>query len=379
MVSSVSHGRSEAGGERTSATKMNVLPKYISKEFIKLCIICMIIFVSLYLMIDFVQKIDNFIDANASKDIIIGYFLLKTPFIITQMIPVATLISVIILFSVMKRNNEIMALKACGIDILRLSQTVIILALFVSILSFLFSEFFVPYTSTRSNEIWDIEVEKQDPNRFYGSDQIWYRSDHSIYWIKHFDFEKKIMQKPTFYFFDEGFRLIKRIEGDRGVWVNSVWKIEKVLVHELQKDGGYELTKYNDLFLEIPETPDTFVRKIKKPEEMSFLQLKRYSERVQREGYDNTRYRVDMDTKLALPFICLALALFGIPIALDLKVGGIPLAISLGVGLSFLYMVIMSFSRYLGLSGILPPVLSAWIANAGFMLFGVYLILNMER
>lgn len=358
---------------------MNVLPKYISKEFIKLCILCMVVFVSLYLMIDFVQKIDNFIDANATKEIIIEYFLLKIPFIMTQMIPIATLISIIIIFSVMKKNNEMTALKACGIDILRFSQSIIILSLFVSLLSFLFSECIVPYTSTRSNEIWDIEVDKQDPNRFYGSDQIWYRSDHSIYWIKHFDFEKKIMQKPIFYFFDEGFRLIKRIDGDRGVWMNGVWEIENVLVHERQMDGGYELTKFDNLFLEIPETPDTFVRKIKKPEEMNFLQLKRYSDRVQREGYDNTRYRVDMNIKIALPFICLALALFGIPIALDLKVGGIPLAISIGVGLSFLYMVVMSFSRYLGLSGILPPFLSAWIANVSFMLFGVYFMLNMKR
>lgn len=358
---------------------MNQLSRYISKEFIKLCILCLFIFVSLYLMIDFIQKIDNFIEADASKNIILRYFLLKIPYITTQMIPIASLISIIIIFCVMKKNNEITALKACGIDLLKFSQTIIILSLFVSVISFLFSEFIVPFTSTRSNEIWDIEVEKQDPNRFYGSDQIWYKSGNSIYWIKHFDFDKKVMQEPTFYFFDENFRLIKRIDGKRGIWNKNVWKIEDVIVHELQADGSYNLTRFDHLFLEIPETPDTFVRKIKKPEDMSFLQLKRYSERVRNEGYDNTRYRVDMDIKLALPFISFVLALFGIPIALDLKIGGIPLAISLGIGLSFLYMVVMSFSRSLGLSGVFPPFLSAWIANISFILFGVYFMLNMKR
>ena len=359
--------------------KMKVLPRYISKEFIKLCILCLFIFVSLYLMIDFVQKIDNFMEANVSKGVITRYFLMKTPFIITQMIPVATLISIIILFCVMKKNNEILAIKACGLDILKLSQSIIILSFFVSLLSFIFSELIVPYTSTRSHEIWDIEVKKQDPNRFYGSDQIWYKADNSIYWIKHFDFDKKIMQKPTFYFFDEGFQLIRRIQGEKGIWRNHAWEIEDVIVHEAQPDGSYNLTKLDNLFLEIPETPDTFIRKIKKPEDMSYLQLKKYSNRVRNEGYDNTRYRVDMNIKLAVPFICLALALFGIPIALNLKIGGIPLAIFLGIVLSFLYMVVMSFSRSLGLSGILPPSLSAWIANVIFFLFGFYFILNMER
>ncbi|MFC1866645.1 LPS export ABC transporter permease LptG [Thermodesulfobacteriota bacterium] len=358
---------------------MKVLQRYISKEFIKFLILCQFIFLSMFLVIDFVQKIDNFIEAEVSKGVIFSYFLYKTPFIIFQMIPVATLISIIILFCLLKKNNEIMAMKACGLNLHKLSQSIIIISLLISIITFLFSELIVPYTSSRSNEIWDIEVEKQDPTRFYGSDQIWYKSSNAIYWIRHFDSERNIMQNPTFYFFDKDFRLVKRIDGRAGIWQNGIWRIEEGVVQKEEGNGDYELTKFKELFLEIPETPDTFVRKIKKPEDMSFQQLKNYSEKVRNEGYDNTRYLVDMNIKLAFPFISLVLVLLGIPIALKLKIGGIPLAVSIGVGLCFLYMITFSFSRSLGLSGVLPPILSAWTANLIFILFGIYLMMGIER
>ncbi len=358
---------------------MKVLTRYISIEFVKVLVLCLLLFISIFLVIDFLQKIDNFIDADVPRGTIFAYFFFQMPYIFIQMIPVATLISVIVIFSNMKNNNEIIAMKTCGLNILNFSTTMILLALIISVTTFFFSELVVSHASSKSNEIWDIEVEKQDPNRFYGSDQIWYRSKSAIYWIKHYDSVHKIMQNPTFYFFDKDFHLIKRIEGKRGVWVNGVWRIEDVIVQKALKNGGYEVRKFITLFLEIPETPDTFVRKIKHPEEMSFSQLKSYAERVKNEGYDNTRYLVDLNIKLAFPFLSLILVFMGIPIALELKTGGIPLAIALGIGLCFLYMVILSLSRSLGLSGVLPPVLAAWTANLVFLFLGIYLILNMKR
>jgi lipopolysaccharide export system permease protein len=279
----------------------------------------------------------------------------------------------------MKRNNEIMAMKSCGLDILKISQTIVVLSLFVGLMVFFFSEIIVPYASSRSNDIWSIEVNKQDPTRFYGSNQIWYRGSDSIYWIKDFDSERGIMEYPTFYFFNKDFRLIKRIDGRRGFWQDGLWKIEKGIIQEAQDDGVYKISKFNELYLEIPETPETFVRDVKLPEDMSYRELKHYSERIRKEGYDNTRYLVDMNLKIAFPFICFIMVLIGIPIALGLKKGGTPLAVSVGIGGCFLYMITLSLSRSLGLSGIFPPVLSAWAANLLFLFFGSYLMMSIER
>jgi len=67
------------------------------------------------------------------------------------------------------------------------------------------------------------------------------------------------------------------------------------------------------------------------------------------------------------------------PLALNLKRGGMPLAVSLGMAVSFLYLLTLGISRSLGLSGVLSPLLSAWLANLIFSLAGVYLMIRLER
>jgi lipopolysaccharide export system permease protein len=358
---------------------MKTLQKYIYKELIGLFILCLFIFLSLFLVIDFIQKIDNLTEAGVSKGVMFFYFYYKIPYITVQMIPIAMLISVIVLLFLMKKNNEVMALKTGGIDILKVSKSVIIISLLICIITFLLYELVVPYSSTKSNEIWDIKVEKQDPARFYGSNQIYYKSSDAIYWIEHFDGVRKVMENATFYFFDKDFRLVKKIDAKRGIWIDGVWKIEEGVMQVLQDDGDYRLSKFTDLLLEIAETPETFARRVKEPEDMSYQQLKKYAETVKSEGYDNTEYLVDMNLKLAFPLISFVLALIGIPIAFELRIGGMPLAIAAGVGLCFIYLFGMGFTRSLGLSGILPPLLAAWTINLIFILFGVYLIMNLKR
>jgi lipopolysaccharide export system permease protein len=358
---------------------MNIISRYLAKEFIKLLLICQINVLSIYLIIDFILNLDDLLEAGVSISVMLAYCLYLIPYIVVQMTPIAIMISVIILFCLMKKNNEIMAMKACGMNILKLSQTIIVISLCIGFTLFLFSEIVVPYTSSKNIEMWTTKVKKRNPASFYGSNQIWYKGSDSIYWIKHFDSEKGIMEEPTFYFFDNTFHLIKRVDGQRGIWQDGMWKVEDGIIQEARDDGSYKLTKFNELFLETPETPETFVRDEKVPESMSYRQLKRYAGRVRQEGYDNTRYLVDLNVKIAFPFICLILVIIGIPIALGVKKGGIPLAVSIGVGSCFLYMLIFSFSRSLGLSGILPPILSAWTANLFFLLFGIYLMMNIEK
>lgn len=357
---------------------MKILSGYFSKEFLKFFALCQMIFLTIFLIIDFLQKIDNFIEAGVQKDAILSYFYYKIPYIMVQMIPAATLISVIIMFCLMKKNNEINALKACGLNVFKFSQPVIIISILIGLSMFLFSEIIVPYASSKSNELWDTGVEKLNTARFYGSNQIWYKGSGSIYWMKRFDNVNKIMESPTFYFFDNDFRLVKRIDGRKGYWENGRWKIEKGIIQEANKEGSYKMKRFSELYLDIPETPETFVRRTKSPEELSYWQLKRYAERVRVEGYDNTRYLVDMNIKIAYPFISLILVLIGIPIALGLKRGGTPLAVSIGMGVCFLYMLTLGFARSFGLSGVLPPVFSAWLANLVFFLFSIYLMISYK-
>jgi lipopolysaccharide export system permease protein len=358
---------------------MKVLSRYLLREFFKLFALCEGIFVFLYLVIDFMEKVNNAIESKASKGSMLLHFLYETPFIVSNMIPPATLIAVVMLFSNMKKRNEITALKANGLNLFSLSRILLGASLLTGALVFVLSETVVPYTTSKSNRIWNIEVEKQDPTLFYGKDQIWYKGTNSIYWIRHYDSKKKLMEGLSFFFFDKDFRLVKRIDGRTGRWENGFWRIGTGIIQTLGEGGDYGLKRFRTLDLRLPEGPETFMAGTRKPEEMNYWQLKRYAERVKDEGYDNSIYLVDMNVKVAFPLISVVLVLIGIPISLRLSRGGMPLAVCCGIAVCFLYLVVMGFSRSLGLSGTLPPLLAAWLANIVFLLIGTYLMIGLEK
>jgi lipopolysaccharide export system permease protein len=330
------------------------------------------------LTIDFIQKIDNFIDAGAPSGSVIAYFLYKTPYIMMQMVPITVMLAVILTFCFMEKNNEITAMKACGISIFKISIPIICLSILIAASVFLFSEFVVPSSSTKSNEIWYDEVKKDKKTFFYGHKHIWYRGKNSIYDINFYDPKKMIMRKATFYFFDDSFRLLKRIDAKKGVWDNGVWKLYDGIVQNIGDRVKYGMEPFDIIELNIPEGPDAFVKRMRGPEEMSYWELKRYAENVGLEGYDATRYLVDMNIKIAFPFVNLIMILLGIPIALINKRGGTPLAVSLGVVACFFYLVVFGFSRSFGLSEILPPVISAWLANFIFFFVGSYMFIHID-
>ena len=358
---------------------MSILSKYVLKEFYRLFVFCEGLFVFLFLMVDFLQKIDNFIEAKATKVAVLLYFLYKVPFVLVNMVPAAVLISAIILFTSMEKKNELTALRTSGLSLFMLSKTMILGSLFIVVGMFLVSETVVPYTSSKGYRIWNVDVKKQDPGLFYGKEEIWYRGGNAIYWIRQFNPKERTMGNPTFYFFDSTFRVTKRIEGRRAVWEGDHWRIENGILQELKEDGQYGFTKFDGYALDIRETPETFMRGTRKPEEMSYWQLKEYAETVRREGYNSAKYLVDMNIKLAFPFISLILLTIGIPLSLRVKKGGTPLAVSIGMAVCFLYVLVLGLARSLGLGGILPPLFSAWLANLLFLFLGVYMMIHMER
>ncbi|NTV59423.1 MAG: LPS export ABC transporter permease LptG [Deltaproteobacteria bacterium] len=358
---------------------MTILSRYMIGEFYRLFAFCEGLLVFLFLTVDFLQKIDNFIEAKASKTVVLLYFLYKAPFVMVNMVPAAVLVSTILMFTSMKKRNELTALQTSGLSTFTLSKTLMFGSLFLVVGMFLVSETVVPYTSSKGNKIWSTDVQKRDPGLFYGKEEIWYRGGNAIYWIRQFNPKEKTMGNPMFYFFDDAFRVVKRVEGRKGIWEGNSWRIEDGVVQELTEDGQYSFRRFDAHSVPIRETPETFMRGTRKPEEMSYWQLKDYAKTVRQEGYDNAKYVVDMNIKLSFPFISLILLSIGIPLALRVKKGGAPLAVSLGMAVCFLYVLILGLSRSLGLAGVLPPVFSAWLANFLFMFLGIYMMIHMER
>jgi lipopolysaccharide export system permease protein len=357
---------------------MKIITRYLYKEFFTFFFISLIAFLIIYMVVDFFGKIDNFLEAKVPIDIAFSYFIYQIPYAIHQLIPVSVLISIMLMLGIMNKHNEILAVKGSGLSMFNLAYPLIGISILIGIGSFFLSESIVPITSSMANSIWNVQVQKRQPKGAYKLSRLWYRGKGSIYQIQTFDSRKNIIEGLTIFFFDKDFKLTKRIDARKATWINDRWYLNDGLIQKTEADGSKKSIRFDNHSIQLPETPKNFERSMRAPEEMSYWELKKYTRKIRQEGYDSTRCQVGLHIKIAFPFICPVLTLVGIPLALRKKKGGIPLSITIGIGISFFYLLTFGLSRSLAISGALPPILGAWMANLLFSLFGIYLILVGE-
>ena len=137
---------------------MTIVDKYLTQEIIKCLALVLAVVVGLYVIVEFFNKADNFMEAGLSIARLIRYLQLRLPQIIVQIIPVALLLAVLIALGLMNKNNEIVALRCAGVSVYYLLRSVLTIALVASIVIFFISETVVPITISRANKIWLMEV-----------------------------------------------------------------------------------------------------------------------------------------------------------------------------------------------------------------------------
>ena len=91
------------------------------------------------------------------------------------------------------------------------------------------------------------------------------------------------------------------------------------------------------------------------------------------------RLRVDLHQKISLPFMSIVVILIGSGFALRVRQrskAGALLGIGMSIVIGFTYYAFMASFIALGKSGVLPPFISAHLANLLFGLMGITLIRN---
>ena len=359
---------------------MRVISRHIISELIKIFVICLGVVIALYLVIDFFERIDDFLEAKLPLSLALQYFLLKLPLIVQQGIPMGVLMGTLISVGLMARSNELLALKAGGVSPALVVGPILTVALFLSLADFTLAEYVVPLTSRRANYIWNVQVRNRPvPNSFL-QEKIWYKSEQAVYNIRVLHPKRQVLEGVTIHMFDRSFHLLKRIEARRGEWDGQTWIFSDGIFINRTADGDYSMEQFQRRRFQLKERPQDFQHLEKAPEEMTLGELSRYVRKIKSEGYDATRYQVDFQAKIAFPFTSFIMALLGVSVALyQGKHGGIAVGVAVSVALAFIYLLIFQFVLRIGYPGSLQPLLAAWIPNVFFGIASIFLFIHARH
>jgi lipopolysaccharide export system permease protein len=373
--------RRPGGGSLAILESHRILYRYVVREFLRIFTLSVSSLVLIYVVVLFFQKLDVFIKYNAPFYLIFKYLLYQVPEAIFQWtLPYSVLLSILLTLGMLSRHSEIIAMKAGGVSLYRITLPFFFMALIVSVFSFLGNEYLVPYTNQRVRNLMTREVRKENPSSSFKNYKIWYRSNQRIYNIQLLDSKEKVLKGVTVYQFDHQFRCIQRIDAREVKWVNGKWEFYEGAVRDFDQDGSIRTMPFDKMEFPLRENWEAFQRTGRDSDEMSYTELRTYIQKIQSAGYDATRYLVDLYSKLSYPLLNLIMVLIGIPFALKTgRSGGVALNIGTSVLIGFAYGVTFYVFLSFGKSGVLPPLLAAWTPTLLFVLAGTFTLMSVRQ
>jgi lipopolysaccharide export system permease protein len=360
---------------------VKLLDRYLLALLGRIFVLSLAAFVGIYLLVDFFERIDDFIEHQALLAHYVLYFTSKIPLIVVQVTPMAVLMGVFLALGGLARSNELTAMRACGISLWRITTPLLIAGLLGALTVLAVSEYVVPLSVRKINHILHTEV-KGKPEPVLKRDRLWLREGNTIVNIRLALPERGTLQGITIFTIDESFRLLRRTDAARATHGPRGWALEDATVLTFDPASGrVEQTEHlATLDSGLTRSPADFQSSERLNEELGFRELRRLARRLQEEGYDAVRYRVDMHARLATPFASLIMAFLGIPFALQKKRGAsLAMGITLSVAIGITYHIVQAMLLAFGYSAALPPVVAAWAPNLLFLLLGVWMMLMVRE
>jgi lipopolysaccharide export system permease protein len=361
---------------------MKIISRYVLKQFFTIVFFAISASIVLFLIVDIFEHTGLLLDHPASVSIIVLYFASKIPFMLFLTLPITVMLATLISLGLMGKNLELVAMRTCGISHISIITPILIVAFFISIFAFFGSDYLVPKANrlTEYLEIVKIKKKKQELKPEYMLNKIWLKKGDSIYHLDRFLPNEEMIEGITIYRFDTNFNLTKTIEATYAVWTKKGWAFHNVSEKDFGSSSLATVNKYDVKYFYLEEKPDDFkVVFENQTEKMSFNQLSNYIKRLSADGYDTTRYRVDLHSKLSFPLANFIMVLIATPFAIMIgRRGGIAFATVVAFAFSFLYWIVYSICLSLGHGGTLPPFIAAWTANILFVVASIYLFLTVR-
>lgn len=361
---------------------MKLIDRYIIRQFLVTALFALAAVLVIFIVIDAMEKLDDFIDKQAGWDVIVLYYVYFVPEIIKLIIPVAMLLASLFVTARLSAQGEWTAFKSGGISLYRLLVPYLGVALLVSAASVYFNGWVVPSANKKKFTIERVYLHKDvvsaSAANIYVQD-----SPTRILSLGYFDDTRNIASRVSIQDFSiaDPTVMVERVDAVTMVWdtTASQWVLQNGTRRWFS--GGRERM---DAFVSQPAgtlhfNPEDLRKKQQKPDEMSYYDLADFIENQRRAGQDVARWQVDFYSKIAFPFATVIVVLFGVPFSSIRRRGGVGVQLGISLLICFIYLIFMKVSQVFGYNGDIHPLLTAWSANILFFAGAVGVLARVPK
>ncbi len=362
--------------------KIKILDIYTTKQFIQMILFGLIAFILIFILVDLMENLDDFIDQRVSLSIILRYYFYFSPEIIKLTLPVAVLLSCLFTTGRMSNLNELTAVKVAGVSLYRFMMPFLIIAFLLSVISVYFNGWVVPRTNKKKLNLERIYMRKHLET--WGKYNIYIQDSHTrLLSIGYFDDESNTAHRVDIQDFDPNdiTKVVARYIAPAMKWdsLRDNWLLTNCIYRKFEQ--GRDFVEFKDTLNlgKLNFKPIDVKRKQMKPDEMRADEMREFIRDQIRSGNDPSRWLTDYYSKFAFPFSNFIVVLFGVALASQKKRAGLAMEFGVSLLIAFLYFIVMKIGTSFGYARILHPFISAWFANFVFLIIGIFVILKVRK
>lgn len=357
---------------------MRILDRYVMRQFLRIFLICVLGVPFLFQVIDLTDRLDNFLADGVGQAQVAAFYFYQLPYQMLLAFPIACLLAAVFTVSRMTRHFEVTAAKAGGVSFYRLVAPMLILGMLISMVTLVFSEI-VPDSNRKAAEAIDQDEERALELRL----NFVYRGDGGrYYFVRRLDAGAGTIRSMKIDREGTGFEYpTYSIFAPEARWDSAaaIWVLENGHVRYMGQEQHLVDVAFDEMWqAALKETPADLLAKAKAPEEMDYAELGRFIEALERSGENPRKEMVQRALKVAFPFTCFIIVLFGAPLANSTRRGGAALSIGLALATTIVFLTLIRIGEALGAGGVLPPVAAAWFPNFIFFTAGLGLMARVK-
>ena len=357
---------------------MKIIDRYIIKQFLQTTLFGLLAFVMIFVVVDMMENLDDFIDQQVPNIMIVQYYLVFIPEIMKLMLPVSVLFASLFTTGKMSNQNELTAIKAGGVSLYRFMAPVLIVTFLLSLAAIYFGGYLVPLANKHKTKL-EINYLKRG-STYIGSNLFFQDSRTRIISINYFNEELNQAMRVSIQDFDPGdmTKLLVRQDAVRMEFdtVKKKWVMFEVTKREFLEFREKITTFHRLEMTDLHFSPKDLLVKQQKPEEMNLTELKYAIKDQANSGNDPTALQIEYHSRYAFAMTGLIVVLFGLPFSTNKGRGGLAVQVGINILITFIYLVLLKIVQAFGKNGALDPLLTAWFVN---ILFIVGAVINIFR
>ena len=356
---------------------MRILDRYLLREFVWPLLYCFDAFALLMIVIDLFATLNDFIDYHASLGTVVHYYLIFFPEMFVLIMPMSLLLGLLFCLSNLSKHNELTAMRASGVSLMRLALPLLGVGLVATLVVFAVNELFVPRSKEQRDALMAVLKGKGQrdvlENFFFAN-----TAERRDWYARRFNTSSFEMENPEVHERKPNGAPDFDIYAERARWIDGQWHFFAADVYDHRQNPPIVTRVAETNFPSLKDPPKRLAVEGKRPDQLTSAELRRYIRSQRRAGRagDLANYEVTYHYRYAFPLTCFIVVLIGIPLGTRVSRSGPLLGIGTALVLVVAFYFLNNITLALGVGGRIPPVAAAWMTNTIFAGVGLVLLLR---